>query len=227
MPRRWQWVSNFFIIATLWCYALLTGMSPSLVRATTMFTILLLCQSMNREAISPSSCAFAFLVMLCINPFYLHHIGFQLSFIAVGAIGVYAPSITTLCLTRHKLVSFLWSLILITSICTLFTTPLVAYHFGRIPLLTIFSNLILFPFVYLLMWTSILWWLFLWCEPINNLLTDLLNWTATTMNGIAEHLSSLPFATIDWHPGTLTTLLCYILLLVLSYYFLKRVKSIF
>ena len=117
-------------------------------------------------------------------------------------------------------------MVAVSLISTIFTAPLVAHYFGRLTLISLLSNLILFPFVYLLMWTSILWWLFLWCDPINNLLTDLLNWTATTMNGIAEHLSSLPFATIDWHPGTLTTLLCYVLLLVLSYYFLKRVKSI-
>ena len=228
MPRRWQWVSNFFIIATLWCYALLTGLSPSLVRATTMFTILLLCQSMNREAISPSSCAFAFLVMLCINPFYLHHIGFQLSFIAVGAIGVLGRRLINLCTSSNNLIHYIWliTMVAVSLISTIFTAPLVAHYFGRLTLISLLSNLILFPFVYLLMWTSILWWFFLWCAPINNLLTDLLNWTATTMNGIAEHLSSLPFATIDWHPGTLTTLLCYVLLLVLSYYFLKGVKSI-
>ena len=227
MPLRWQWVSNLFIIATLWCYALLTGLSPSLVRASTMFTILLLCQSLHREAISLSSCAFAFLIMLCINPFYLHDIGFQLSFIAVGAIGLYAQRITTLCPTHHKLIRFFWSLILITTICTVFTTPLIAHHFERIPLLTIVSNLILFPFVYLLIWTSILWWLFLWCDPINSFLTDLLNWTATTMNSIVEYLSSLPFATIEWHPNTLTTLLCYAALLVLSCCFLARFRFTF
>ena len=222
MPFRWQWISNLLIIATLWCYALLTGMSPSLVRATTMFTILLLCQSFSRENIGINSCAFAFFFMLCINPFYLHNIGFQLSFIAVGGICLYAQRITHSCPTHNPLIRFFWSLIFITFICALFTAPLVAYYFGKFTLISLVSNLIIFPFVYLLIGASILWWVFLWCEPINNVLTDLLNWTANTMNSIVERLSSLPFATIEWHPNIFTTLICYVLLLVLSYFFLER-----
>ena len=222
MPFRWQWISNLLIIATLWCYALLTGMSPSLVRATTMFTILLLCQSFSRENIGINSCAFAFFFMLCINPFYLHNIGFQLSFIAVGGICLYAQRITHSCPTHNPLIRFFWSLIFITFICALFTAPLVASYFGKFTLISLVSNLIIFPFVYLLIGASILWWVFLWCEPINNVLTDLLNWTANTLNSIVERLSSLPFATIEWHPNIFTTLICYVLLLVLSYFFLER-----
>ncbi len=222
MPFRWQWISNLLIIATLWCYALLTGMSPSLVRATTMFTILLLCQSFSRENIGINSCAFAFFFMLCINPFYLHNIGFQLSFIAVGGICLYAQRITHSCPTHNPLIRFFWSLIFITFLCALFTAPLVAYYFGKFTLISLVSNLIIFPFVYLLIGASILWWVFLWCEPINNVLTDLLNWTANTLNSIVERLSSLPFATIEWHPNIFTSLICYVLLLVLSYFFLER-----
>ena len=222
MPFRWQWISNLLIIATLWCYALLTGMSPSLVRATTMFTILLLCQSFSRENIGINSCAFVFFFMLCINPFYLHNIGFQLSFIAVGGICLYAQRITHSCPTHNPLIRFFWSLIFITFICALFTAPLVAYYFGKFTLISLVSNLIIFPFVYLLIGASILWWVFLWCEPINNVLTDLLNWTANTLNSIVERLSSLPFATIEWHPNIFTSLICYVLLLVLSYFFLER-----
>lgn len=228
LPFRWQWVSQLLIIATLWCYALLTGMSPSLVRANIMFTILLLCQFLNREAISINSCAFAFFLMLCLNPFYLHDIGFQLSFMAVGGIALYAQRITQLyCHTHNPILRFLWSLILITSLCALLTAPLVAHHFGRIPLLSLVSNIILIPFVYLLMWTSILWWLFLWCEPINNMLTEVLNWTANTMNAIVEHLSSLPFATIQWQPGVLMTIFCYAVVLVITYFISRKTPAKF
>ena len=226
LPLKWQWISNILIIIALWLYALLTGMPPSLIRANSMFTILLLCQFFNREVISINSCALAFFVMLCINPFYLHDIGFQLSFLSVSSIGLFAQRIITSSYRTHnKFLHFLWSLILITLICTLVSAPLVAHYFGRVPLLSIVSNLTLVPFVYLLMWTSILWWLFLWCEPINSVLTDLLNWTASTMNTIVEYLASLPFATIDWQPNSLTTLLCYVVLLILICYISRKIPA--
>jgi hypothetical protein len=80
-------------------------------------------------------------------------------------------------------------------------------------------------FVYLLIWGSILWWAFLWCAPINNMLTDLLNWAATTMSNVAETLSSLPFATLEWHPNVLTTLLCYAALLTCTYIITRKMTS--
>ena len=228
LPLRWQWVSNIFIIASLWCYTLITGMSPSLVRATLMFTILLFCQSTFRNSPSPNSCAVAFFIMLCINPFYLHDIGFQLSFIAVASIGVLGRKLITLLSFPNYWAYYAWfiTIIAISLISTIFTTPLVAYYFGHVSTLALLSNLLLFPFVYLLMFASILWWAFLWYAPINTLLTDLLNWTATTMNSIVESIASLPYATLKWHPSLLTTILCYATLLTLTYFFTHKKQAL-
>lgn len=209
-------MSNLFIITSLWVYAVITGASPSLVRATLMFTILLLCQSFSRKTLSINSCAIAFFVMLCINPFYLYDIGFQLSFASVVGISLFSHHLTD---TSKPLI---FQIIFITLICTLFTVPLAAYHFGCFSTLSIFSNLTLTFFVYLLMWSAILWWAFLWCDPINNSLTNLLNWTTATMNSITETIASFPFATVEWHPNTLTTILCYVLLLTLTYFFTQH-----
>lgn len=227
LPLRWQWVSHLLIITTLWCYALLTGMSPSLIRANTMFTILLLCQFLNREALSINSCALAFFLMLCFNPFFLHDIGFQLSFLAVSGIGLFGKKVVNLFRTSHSFIHYTWliTVVAIALICTIFTAPLVAHYFGKLTLISPISNLILFPLVYLLMWASILWWLFLWCEPINSFLTDVLNWTANTMNNIVEYLSSLPFATIHWQPDTPTTILCYMVLLILTYFISRKIPA--
>ena len=220
LSLRWRWISNLVIAVALWCYALLTGLSPSLVRATLMCTILLLSQSTFRNDLSLNSCAQAFLIMLCINPFYLHDIGFQLSFIAVGSIGILGKKLITLASFHNNLAYYAWliTIIAISLISTLFTAPLVAYHFGHVSTLALLSNLLLFPFVYLLMFASILWWAFLWCPPISDLLTTLLNWTATTMNTISETIASIPFSTMEWHPNLATTLLCYAILLTLTYF---------
>lgn len=217
LPLRWQRVSNVLIIVALWCYAFTTGMPPSLIRATLMSTILLLCQSTFRDNLSPNSCAIAFSIMLCINPFYLHDVGFQFSFLSVASISLFSQRIMAESPLRNGILHFLQSIICITLLCTLVTAPLVAHHFGLIPLLAIASNLVITPFVYLLLFTSILWWVFLWCVPVNSLLAELLNWTAATMNSIVETISSLPFATLEWQPDTLATLLCYTTILLLIY----------
>lgn len=224
---RWRWVSNIFVIAILWLYAIITGLSSSLVRATLMFTILLLCQNFSREALSPHSCLLAFFIMLCINPFYIQDIGFQLSFTAVGSIGILGKRLINLCLFSNSLIHYMWliTIVAISLISTIFTAPLVAHYYGTLTLASPISNLALFCFIYLLIWTSILWWAFLWCDPINALLTDLLHWTAATMNTITESIASLPYATLSWHPDILTTCLCYVVLILLSYLFLKMKRN--
>lgn len=225
-PHHLRWITNLLTILALWSFAFIAGFSPSLTRATLMCTLLLLSQSFSHELLSINSCALALLIMLCFSPLQLHDVGFQLSFVSVTGICLFSSHLQALLSPHHIILRLLLSLLAITLICSLATAPLVAYHFGQLPLLGLLSNLLITPFVYLIMYTSILWWFFLWCAPISTFLTDLLNWTATTMNSLTESISSLPFASIEWHPNTLTTLLCYALLLTLTYFITRKRQTL-
>lgn len=225
LPLRWQWTCHLLLIATLWTYTLLTGASPSLVRAALMFTILLVCQMCMRESLTIHTCALAFCTMLCVRPFYLHDVGFQLSFLSVAAISLCGQRLATPPFSRHWFVRWLWGPLAISLVCALSTAPLVAHHFGYVAVLSLLSNLLLLPLVYLLMLGSIGWWLFLWCPPVLSVLTPLLHWTATTMNNLTHRTANLPFATIEWQPSTLTTLLAYIPLMVLILFITHKKQS--
>ena len=228
LPQRWQWVSHLALIVILWSYALLAGWSPSLVRATCMFTLLLLCQFLSKDPLSINSCALTFLVMTCGNPFYINDVGFQLSFVSVGCIALFVQTTAerSLFLQRNPCVAWLYSLFMVSLTCMVFSTPLVAYHFGRVPLLSLFGNLALTPFVYVIILGSIFWWAFLWCTPVNETLTGVLNWTAETMNGIVRSIADLPFSTLEWHPNGLFTFGCYLVLVPLFYYLTKKMRKL-
>ena len=217
IPFQWRWLCNLLIITFLWAFALIAGLSPSLVRATLMFCILLMCQSFSHELFSINSCALALLIMLIINPLSLHHIGFQLSFLSVVGICLFGTPLSRLISFRWAGFRFLWSIISISLICTLVTAPLVAYHFGYLPLLSIIANLVLTPLIYIVLWGGILWWIFLWSNPVNHFLTDVLIGSAKAMNHLTERIASLSFASVEWHPSLLTTLLCYTALLYIAY----------
>ena len=225
MPYGWMWLCNICIIVILWCFAIVTGMSPSIVRATLMFTILMLCQSVSHELLPLNSCALAIAIMLCINPLYINDAGFQLSFVSVGSIGLAGTLASSDYPPQPRILRFLKGIVYISFICAIATAPLVAYHFGRIPLLSVMSNIVITPFVYIIMWGSILWWVFLWFMPVNTLLTSVLNMAADTMNSIAERISSVPYASVEWHPSAFATVLCYIQLLIIIY-IIKRTKKI-
>ena len=222
IPFRWQWLCNLLIIIALWCFATIAGLSPSIVRATLMFTILLLCQSFSHELLSINSCGLALFIMLCINPLSIHHIGFQLSFLSVLGICIFGVSLIHLLQCRRISFRILWEMMAISFTCTLFTAPLTAYYFGYMPMLSLISNLAITPFVYLIIAGSVFWWAFLWYPPVHHLLTDSLNWASQAMNRITEYISSLPFASIEWHPSLFTAISCYVPLLIIAFILKKH-----
>ncbi len=212
---RWRWVANIAIIILLWVYATVTGLSPSIVRATIMFSIIFLCHYNNRSVFTLNSCAIAATIMLCINPFWLNSVGFQLSFISVAAISLYCKRIESIIPNKNRILSLILQIVVISAVCSIATAPLVAYNFGIIPLLSILTNLAIYPFAFAIIAIALLWWIFLWQEEINSTLTDILIHLTSYMNSITEWVSSLPFSSFEWHPSIVGVACSYLLLLLI------------
>lgn len=77
-------------LATIWLYALMVGLAPPITRASVMITIGLVGPALFRSAASINSVALAAFVMLVHNPALVGDAGFQFSFVAVGAIVIFA-----------------------------------------------------------------------------------------------------------------------------------------
>ena len=128
------------VILCLVCYAALTGLSPSVIRAVTMFSLLQIGLMLSRYTNSLNTLCAAALLLLIWNPYNLYHIGFQLSFAAmVGIITLYQP-IARLWMPRHVLLRWLWSLSLVGITAQIGTFPLVMYHFGQLQLAGLLLN---------------------------------------------------------------------------------------
>ena len=94
LPRsnRWLlWLRQCLLIAMLWAYALLTGMSASVLRAVVMYTVAALAVCLQRKAYTWNSLAFAACAMLLWQSAYFYDLGFQLSFVAVASILLWQP----------------------------------------------------------------------------------------------------------------------------------------
>ena len=87
---RWAFV---LALGGIWLYALLSGMSPSVTRAVIMGSIYLFGRLMGREGASLPALAAAAAVMAGLNPKLLGNVSFQLSFTAVTALLLLAPSL--------------------------------------------------------------------------------------------------------------------------------------
>ena len=99
------------LVLSIWFYAMLTGMSPSVTRAAVMFSFIsvgkLFRQNVNIYNILAAS---AFLTLV-INPLSLSELGFWLSYLAVLSIVTFFPPVYALITPRSKLLDKLWSLV--------------------------------------------------------------------------------------------------------------------
>jgi competence protein ComEC len=137
-----------FLLTSLPLYAILTGGSPSVIRAVMMiFLVLITAKWKNRIKLLPiDAISLALLIYLFFSPMVIFDIGFQLSFTVSFAIILSAPNI----LKRYQKNI---SRMLVTSITSqLAALPFLLYHYFELSFISLFANLLyipLFSFVFL------------------------------------------------------------------------------
>lgn len=182
--KRWQRILKVLIIVgMIWVYALITGFSPSVLRAGMMFSFLSLGKLFNRDINNLNLVFASAFVLLVINPFFLYEIGFQLSYAAVIGIILLYPIFKKIVYSRYWLIQQFWSLTVISIIAQLFTAPFAIYYFHQFPNLFLLTNYLVIPLTTLILYTGILLFLFSWVPfmaaligtALNNLISFLLN----------------------------------------------------
>lgn len=144
--KKWFLVARFLLfILGLWFYALLTGLSPSVVRATVMFSFIAFGDAMGRKTNLFNSLAGAALLTLCIDPKALFTVGFQLSYLAVAGIGLLYAPIHNLLSPKTWLLRKVWQLLCVSFAAQLATFPLAVYYFHQFPNYFLLSNLLIVP----------------------------------------------------------------------------------
>ncbi|MFA5272080.1 MAG: ComEC/Rec2 family competence protein [Candidatus Omnitrophota bacterium] len=137
-------------ILFLFIYTFITGASPPIMRATIMYTVFVLSFFVKRKLNPFNSLGLAGLVCLLINPSWLFDVGFQLSFLSIFAL-ILGFKIFPITSSKIEIVNQLKYLFFSSLYVTVLITPLVAYYFGRVYILSIFNNIILIPFFSLIL----------------------------------------------------------------------------
>ncbi len=137
----------FFIIFVLWFYAFVTGMSVSVVRAVTMFSLFTISHYFYREANSYNVLAISAIILLLYNPFYLFDVGFQLSYFAVFSIISIKPLLDRLWVPNNFIIRRIWDIFTVTLAVQFGVLPLSLFYFHQFPSLLFVSNLVIIPFL--------------------------------------------------------------------------------
>ncbi|MEL6443693.1 MAG: DNA internalization-related competence protein ComEC/Rec2 [Bacteroidota bacterium] len=126
-------------------YVLLTGAPTSVVRAFVMATLFIAGGVLQRQTDALNTLGLAAVVLLVVRPAALFDVGFQLSFSAVAGLVLLTPLAERWTPARWWQPSR-WRWILqstnATIAATLATAPVLAYHFGAVPLAGLVLNLV-------------------------------------------------------------------------------------
>ena len=147
---RRHWLYLLLPLGVIWTYALLSGASPSAVRATAMGTVYLAALAVGRPRSLVPALALAALIMTALDPRILFSVSFQLSFAAMLGISVYVERVHERLVPQPGSSGFRGAIVGALGVsvaATLATAPLVALHFGHLPLVGLPTTLLVLPAV--------------------------------------------------------------------------------
>ena len=140
------------IIAILWGYAWITGMTPSVVRCVVMITLVEIGRMFYRNSLTINTIAAAAVLILLVRPLDLWSISFQLSFAATIAIVLFAKGMEKI-LPFHSqkqglktwCIRYIWGTIIVSIAAQVGTLPITMYTFGQVSNYFLLTNLIVLP----------------------------------------------------------------------------------
>ncbi len=133
------------MITSLWCFAFLTGLSPSVSRAAAMFTIVVIASVFKKSSNIYQSLVASAFVLLLLNPNNLFEVGFQLSYAAVFGIVFLQPRLNKIFTFRFRVSRYFWALLTTSVAAQIATFPLSAFYFNQFPTFFWVSNLVVIP----------------------------------------------------------------------------------
>lgn len=194
--RRGRIIRGSLQLVAVWVFALLSGLAPATIRATIMFSLLILNRMAGRRTDSLNILALAAIVMLTAQPMLLFDVGWQLSFASVAAILVSRPAIR---LFRN----FAWSAAIVSTSATLATLPITLGTFHQVQPYFLIANILIIPLSAILLALALLYM----ATPC--MLTATLATPAfAACDWLTSGIAGLPHAVVDGlEPNTSTTLL--------------------
>ncbi|MFZ9386460.1 MAG: ComEC/Rec2 family competence protein [Chitinophagaceae bacterium] len=224
--RRTPWLRPLLVIAGLWTFSLLAGAQPSVLRAALMFSCIVAGESLNRRSGVYNALAMSAFLLLCINPFWLWDIGFQLSYTAVLSIVLFSRALYTSVYIRNKWPDRCWKMCSVTLAAQVLTVPLCIWHFHQFPVYFLLANLMAVPLSGLILFAEIILCLVSFFEPVARLAGQLIQEMIRLMNMIVQQVEALPGATLEnLQISFIQVILLYLLTAGFTYWIFIRSKT--
>ncbi len=185
------------LMTLIWLYAAITGFSPSVLRASVMFSFVALGHHTQKPGNFFNTLSASAIFLLTINPFLLAHIGFQLSYLAVAGIVCLKGHLYRLICWRYSMMNKIWTLCCVSLAAQLATGPLAVHYFNQFPNYFLITNLIAIPLAGLIIYLWLATFLFSFIPLVSFCFFSLLNWALQLLTHAVSAIESWPYSTLS------------------------------
>ncbi len=192
-----RWLLALLTFISLWAYAFITGLSPSVLRAVMMFSFIAIAKPLGWKTTIYNTLAASAFLLLLYNPYLVMSVGFQLSYIAVMGIVYLQRPIYNLWEPSSWLLDKIWQVTCVSIAAQLATFSLGLLYFHQFPVYFLFSNLIVIPISTLVLLNGILLLAVSSFSLVGSAIGSCLEWTIKVLNGSVLWVEGLPYSLIN------------------------------
>lgn len=139
------------ILISLAGFAIISGLSPSVLRSVVMFSFLAIGNHLRRNGNIYHTLLVSILLILLFEPYFLFDVGFQLSYLALFFILWLQPILKNIYKPKNKITNYIWEALTVSFAAQIGTLPLCLYYFHQFPGLFFVTNIIILPILSFIM----------------------------------------------------------------------------
>lgn len=209
-----RWWLAALSVAILWGYAFVSGLSPSVLRAVTMFTFMAVARAWNRQTNIYNTLAASAFCLLIYEPYLIMSVAFQLSYLAVLGIVYLQPGIYNLWEPASRFWDEVWKITCVSIAAQLATFSLGLLYFHQFPNYFLISNLLVIPISFAVLILGLVVLAVSFIGPLASFCGWLLLWTIKGLNAVVFTVESFPYSLIDHI--YINTLQCWLLMIAIA-----------
>lgn len=225
--KKLLFTKRLIIVVCLWVYSVLCGLSPSILRATVMFTFIITAQILERRSNIYNTLAASCFTLLIVDANMLANVGFQLSYMAVLGIIFIQPMLYKWYVASNWFVDQIWKITTVSVAAQIATSPIGILYFHQFPNCFLFSNLLIIPLTTVVLYCCII-------LLVVSKITVLATWLGVAIkhsilftNKLVMLMEDTPYAYINGiQISIFQSILLYVLFLCLIFYFMYQYNNL-
>ncbi len=178
------------VFISLWTFAVIAGLSPSVVRSVTMFCFVAFGMYLKRETNIFHTLLVSALFILAVSPSFLFDLGFQLSYLSLFFILWLQPLLSGLWIPKYKITAYFWDILTVSFAAQIGALPLSIYYFHQFPGLFFLTNLVILPTLGIIMAVGVVVIIMASLNYVPEFPMKALEWMITALNQTIKWIAS-------------------------------------